>query len=333
MSELESDLKMCELLNSAAERIAVAVVSKNESDPNSNRTLESVETVDAEGVGLQCQTTVTDDGRSHSQPLTAECELFESENTSTCFNMKDSNVDESAVVDCRSSPSAVDKLPSPQPLDLPEPVADINTERSSLQLDSCDAVSKDLSSETASLSSVQCSSKGCQPQTSESAGLKQQATDRSENSADADRPSTVIVISAHQSKDTSTLCQPDLQCDVTESDVDTFSETDNVPERVADLYMCCSNDDTSAVDSCSDLPIEKQNNTADSSVTESLNESVMTSDNMATTTRVVRPKQNTTTNGTASLLDCIIFFFYYQFISSFCSCYKLYECTAQQCHK
>jgi len=296
------------------------VGSEGESDCVSMRPSECVERAEVEETDAQNQTSVD----CNSVQMTAECE---SESTSTNFNTKDSSVGESCVVGCLSSVTAVDELSSSQPLPLSQPAVDISTEIPSLPPDDCNTVSKDLLPETLSLSSDSCSSDVCQSQPSESAAHEQQDTsndckksssvidsghtaDRTEDSAETDQPSTVIVISTHQNKAASPSCEPDMDCasaDVTNNDPHSFVAVDKVPPSMSDLYMCCSDDDASAAESNVDLPNGKKSESSDSALIERQNESETISGDVPTTKCLVMPRQQTIGNGMAFLHDCIIF--------------------------
>ena len=71
---------------------------------------------------------------AHSRPVTADFELMESDNMSRNFYIEDSSVGEPSTK-CPSILSAAGRLSSSEPLNLPQPIVDISTETSSLQLD------------------------------------------------------------------------------------------------------------------------------------------------------------------------------------------------------
>jgi len=308
----ESDSETRGVLDSAANRTMIALYE------NENRTSDSVEGAGAQELDSRHQlspATVDADSR----PVTADCELVESGNTSSNCNIKGSSVDESHLL-------VVDKLSLSQPPDLPLPVVDISTEMSSLQPADCDAVGEELLSEIVPLSREQHSSDICQSQASEAGVLEQRdssgasmesslviiSSQDNEVAAETDRPSTVIVISAHRNKDVSaTSCQPDLDCasaDVTENNVCLSSEVDKVPRSMADLYMCCSDDEVSVTDSASDPPTDdRQNANVDSLLSESQNDNESVSDDAPATKCVVMPKQQTTGYGMAGFAVWLYF--------------------------
>jgi len=265
MSRLESDF---EVLDSTEEieRIEVAAASQCENDLISNTMDES------------------------SQPVMANGD--ESVNMSSNLSSKDSSVD----VDSPSSLSAVDKLSSSQPVDLPM---------------------------------SQCSRDVCQPEAvpeqqntsqelNEDSSLvminSQSSTDQSqeEDSVSTDKPSTVIVISSHQNKGAPTVSQPDLDrysAGVAESDSHLHSVNDDIPQSSANLFMCCS-DDTSATESCDDpvndeeiesVQKDDRSHSAGSSMVGSKNEAVGISNNKPNTECTHTLKRQITVNGMAYL--------------------------------
>jgi len=319
MSQLECDSKSGGVSHSAAKRIQIDP-SENESDTNNNRSLKSVERAVAQEIDLQHRTLhVTLD--AGSEPLTADYKLIESENMSSSFDKKDSSVGESSIVDCLSSVSDfVDKLPSSHQSDLRQHVMDISTETCLLHPDDGDAVSRDSSAVTAS----RCSDDVCQLQASEPTVLEQrdsseqctkssqviassQTTDHSEDSTELNTPSTGIVISAHQNKDSYASCQADLDCastDVAESDCVSSSVSDKVPQSTADLHMCCNDDNTSVNECCSVLSNNQQNENAYSSLTQSHNGTDRIS-NDSPAIKHVTLKQRTTANGMDSCVNAL----------------------------
>ena len=310
MPEVEDESKNCEPVVCATKRTEVAV---SEDDANSNKASHSVERCIAKETDLQHQTLpiVTN---VNSKPLTADCKLNRTENTTSNINVKDSSADES-VVDYVCSTPLVSKLSSSQPLDLPEPVVDFNTEMSSSQ--PSDTVITDNISQPRTLETMlpeqQDSTQGFVKSTlvTDNNHTAELDYNQGQDTVETDRPSTVITISTHRDKDISTLCQPDSNCangELTGNSSQPLPKTNKVPQNVADLHMCCSDDDTSATESVKSCC--KQNETAESSLTESQNENDKISDDMSETNPVLLRKQ--TANGMAFLCD---YYYYWHLIT------------------
>jgi len=276
MSQLGSDSKSLQELNFAARRTEVITESKSES--NSKGTLGSVDEAASQEIDSQHETSaVTVD--TCRQSLTTDCELVESEKTSSNSIVKDSNVDEKSTVDGPPL-CAVDKMCSSPSIDLPEREVHITSDNAVCQSEVSESAMEQHCSEGSAKSSLVIVS--CQ------------TGERSKQSSKTDKTSTVIVISSHHNKVVTPSCQPDLDCtsvDVTEREVGSSSEVVEVPQSVADLYMCCSDDDT--LESTGELPNDKQNKNADPSQ----------NDDTPAVKCAIMPKQQITANG---MTFCVI---------------------------
>jgi len=311
--ELETDSNTFTVLDSSVKNTVIDVC-ENENDANSSKTSETAKRGAAHGTDLQQQTLpMTTD--ANGGPMAADSEHVQSDNSSDNFNTKHSSVckaGESIVVDHPSSP-LVDYMSScSQLLDLRQCAIDLSTAASSLQRGDHDNMNKDLLSSSVP-SSEQCNSDVSQLQASVStvheqrhtsggcvkSGTVIQSTDHHQDATEsnrADRPSTVVIISARRNKDSSTSCQADLNCvssDVYEDAVDSVSQS------TADLYMCCSDDDTtaSATEFASDTQSCKHGENANPPYAGSQNESERISDEVSTAKHVVVEKQQMTASG------------------------------------
>jgi len=298
MSE-ELDTEAYEVLDSSVSvRTSVIAVHESESDTDSSRTAETAERDAARGTDLQCPT-FPYRMDVNSEPLTAAFQNVRCDNFSSALNVKDSGVSESG----ESSLLVDNTLSCSQPVhNLPQPVTYISTAASSLQQGECDVTGKDPPSVSVS-SSEQCRSDIARFKALLSTVLEQRQTDKEipsadhcEGTAESARPSTVVIISTREGKDSSTSCQVDLNC--TSSDVNDSAD-DGIPQSVADLYMCCSDDDTaSATELTSDSQTNKHSDSADCAPSRNDNERI--SDDTSTMKRVVLEK-HMTANGMAFL--------------------------------
>jgi len=313
--ELETDSNSCEVLDSSVKGIVIGVC-ENENDASSSKTSEpdTGKRRATQETDLQHQTLpVRMDANGKS--LTADFEHAEADSSSDNFIMKDASVGEaskSSIVE-RSSTSLVDdSTSSSHPLNLPHHVIDSTTAVSSLQRDDGDVVNEDLMSVSVS-SSEQCNGDVGQLQSLVSTIREQQQHTsggcvKSSNviqsmetaeSGGADKPSTVVIISARRDKDSSTPCQADLNCASSEVNE---NAVDGIPQSMADLYMCCSDGDTtSATEFTSDSQSYKHTENTDFPCAGSQNETERISGGTSTRKRVIPDKQWTTANGTAFL--------------------------------
>jgi len=234
-----------------------------------------------------------------SKPLTVDFQHVRSNNLSYNSSTKDSSVSEG------SESSIVDYLCNfvSQLHDLPQCVNDTDSPTHSLQRDGCD------DQLTASVSShQQCNSDVGQLQASissaldisgggEKSGNMIQSTDHHKivsKSDDTVRPSTIVVISAHENKDSSMSCQTDLDCAGSGMNK---NAVDSVPQSAADLRMCGSDDDTlSGTETYGDLQAYKHSENADGPCARLLNEIARIADHAYTKKEKKRKKRKDFTN-------------------------------------